>query len=74
MCLDTVTSITRDRKREGIGWKAFRLRGGELHSEFNGGVRKKGVWLESVDNGTQNYPLGFHRNMSAIVAKEMMIL
>ncbi len=69
MCLDTVTSTTRDRKREGFGWKVFNPCGGVLYGEFFGvngchnqkdSPFRKGVWLKSKDNHREEYPLGFH--------------
>ena len=69
MCLDAITSTTRDRKREGFGWKVFNACEGVLYGEFYGGNGcfkqkespfREGVWLKSKDNHTKEYPLGFH--------------
>lgn len=68
MCLHTVDSTTRNRKRKGVGWKVFNAQDNELYSEFytNGGLQlyeapiRIGVWLRSKDNGKEDYPLGFH--------------
>ena len=63
MCLDTVTSRTRDRKREGFGWKVFKIIDGVLENEYYDGRIPiiEGCWLKSNDEGGyQNYPLGFH--------------
>ena len=60
MYLNEVTSTTRDREREGIGWKIFDIYDGELYSESFGGKRGEGIWLRSRDNKSATYPLGFH--------------
>ncbi len=62
MCLREVTSTTRDRKREGFGWKVFNIRDGKIYSECMSRkkAKKEGVWLKSQDNGKALYPLGFH--------------
>jgi len=60
MCLNTVTSTERDRKREGVGWKVFEVVDGRLKGLYRGGPWKKRRWLQSVDDRTENYPLGFH--------------
>jgi len=60
MCLNIVTSTTRDRKREGFGWKVFTVRSGILSYEYFGGAISEEIWLKSKDNGAVDYPLGFH--------------
>ncbi len=69
MCLDEVTSTTRDRKREGIGWKVFNKNNGMLYGEFydaNGDYDqskspfKLGIWLKSRGHRRGYYPIGFH--------------
>lgn len=60
MCLSVVNSRARDRKREGLGWKVFAIRNGKLCGEYYGGIRKEGVWLKSRNDGSEDYPLGFH--------------
>lgn len=62
MCLDTVTSKTRDRKREGHGWKVFEMINGTLRSVIfaSNQPRTEGVWLKSRNNKSKDYPLGFH--------------
>lgn len=60
MCLEIVYSTVRDRKREGIGWKVFQIKNGNLYGDCVVGRRRIGVWLKSRDNKSASYPLGFH--------------
>ncbi|TET41427.1 MAG: hypothetical protein E3J60_04550 [Dehalococcoidia bacterium] len=60
MCLTEVTLTTRDRKQEGFGWKVFEVVNKKFKGEYYGGIRKEGVWLKSKDDGSEDYPLGFH--------------
>lgn len=60
MCLIIVTSRERDRKREGIGWKVFTIVNEKFRGEYYGGIRNVGVWLKSRNDGSEEYPLGFH--------------
>lgn len=61
MCLGEVTTTERNRKQEGVGWKVFQIRDGEISGEYDRLPQIKiGVWLKSKDDDSEVYPLGFH--------------
>jgi hypothetical protein len=63
MCLSKRTGWYK--KKEGVGWKVFKIRDGHLYSEYQGGKRKIGKWLTdkrktSILTPSFRYPAGWH--------------